>query len=244
VTGARRGLRRRLGARVGAIAAATAVLASTLVFAGAPGAHAQETTTTIPGEKPVPVGLTLVSQSPWVPLRQTFTMKLHLDDPALAARPGAAISVRIDQSKDSRSGFDAVIDTGDPGTTLVQPNLISVASLLPAEHGNVSITFGLSNSDVRPTIGISRTGVYPVEVQLVNTGVASASLITWLVVVDTRSDKPIDKKLSVALVIPAVADPIKLPDGTDDPKVVAEMRSGGRLDQISQLFSRAKDLRI
>jgi hypothetical protein len=223
------------------------VFAGTLVFAGAsgaPDAHAQETTTTFPGEKPVPVGLTLVSQSPWVPLRQTFTMKLHLDDPTLAARPGAAIAVRIDQSKDSRSGFDAVIEKGPPGATLYVPNQISVASLQPDAHGNVSITFGLSNSGVQPTLGIGHTGVYPVEVQLVNTGVASASFITWLVVVDSRAERPIEKKLSVAFVLPAVANPIKLPEGTDDPKVVAEMRSGGRLDQISQVLARAKDLRI
>ncbi|MDQ1382735.1 MAG: hypothetical protein QOG65_114 [Actinomycetota bacterium] len=235
------------GRHLGTVVAAIAVLAATLVLAGAPGAsdaHAQETTTTVPGEKPVPVGLTLLSQSPWVPLRQTFTMRLHIDEPALAARPGAAIAVRIDQSKDSRSGFDAVIDKGDPGATLYVPNQISVASLQPDRQGNVSITFGLSNSGVQPTIGINHTGVYPVEVQLVNTGVASASFVTWLVVVDSRAERPIEKKLSVAFVLPAVADPIKLPDGTDDPKVVAEMRSGGRLDQISQLLARAKDLRI
>ena len=86
---------------------------------------------------------------------------------------------------------------------------------------------------MQPTIGINHTGVYPVEVQLVNTGVASASFITWLVVVDSRSDRPIDKKLSVALVLPPWPIRSSSPDGTDDPKVVAEMRSGGRLDQIS-----------
>jgi hypothetical protein len=231
--------------RVGAVTAATAMLAGTLAFAaGAPAAHAQETTTSIPGVKPVPVGLSLVSQSPWVPLRDTFTMKLHIDDPALAARPGAAIAVRIAQSMDSRSGFDAVINNHDPGPTLYQPNQIGVASLPADPHGNVSITFGLSRSGVQPTIRIDQPGVYPVEVRLVNTGVASGSFITWLVVVDTRSDKPIDKKLSVALVLPAVANPIKLPSGTDDPKVVAEMRDNGRLDQISQILARAKDLRI
>jgi hypothetical protein len=230
--------------RAGAVTAATAMLAGTLALAVAPTAGAQETTTSVPGVKPVPVGLSLVSQSPWVPLRDKFTMKLHIDDPALAARPGAAIAIRVDPSTDSRSGFDAVIANGNPGVALYQLDQISVASLLPDARGNVSITFGLRNSGVQPTIRIDRPGVYPVEVRLVNTGVASGSFITWLVVVDTGSDKAIDKKLSVALVLPAVANPIREPDGTDDPKVVAEIRDGGRLDQISEVLARAKDLKV
>ncbi len=111
-------------------------------------------------------------------------------------------------------------------------------------HNDVTITFGLYGSGVRPTVNITRPGVYPVVVQLVNTGVTSASFVTWLVVVDSRSAHPIDKKLSVAFVLQAVADPITLADGSDDPKVVAQMKPGGRLDRIAALLSGASGIRL
>ena len=102
------------------------------------------------------------------------------------------------------------------------PNQISVASLPPDAHGDVSIAFGLSGSGVRPTIGISRPGVYPVEVQLVNTGVASGSFVTWLVVVDTSAPET-DREEALGRVRRSRPSPIRspLPDGSDDPKVVA-----------------------
>ena len=225
------------------VLAATAIVCSALASTSPLTARAQETTTEAPGPPPLPVGLSLVSQSTWVPLGQTFTMKLHIDNPRLAASPNAAISIRVHQSTTSRSGFDDVIRNQSLGGTLYVPNQISVASLHPDAHDDISIVFGLSGSGVRPTIGIGRQGVYPVEVQLVNTGVASGSFVTWLVAVDTGASKPIEKKLSVALVFQAVADPIALPDGSDDPAVVAEMRRGGRLDQVATLLAHTSGLR-
>ncbi len=72
-------------------------------------------------------------------------MNLHIDNRTLADRPGAQISVRVDQSRTSRSGFQEVIDQGDPGDTIFQ-NLITVASLQPDAKRDVAITFRLSNS--------------------------------------------------------------------------------------------------
>ncbi len=235
-------MRRNLGRAV-AVAAAMVASLGTFAAGGTSRAGAQETTTSVATAKPLPVGLSLVSQSTWVGLRQTFAMTLHIDNPALANRPGAQISLRIDQSRTSRSGFQEVIDHGDPGDTLYQ-TAISVSSLRPDAKGDVRITFGLLNSGVQPTIRIGQPGVYPVVVQLVNTGVASGSFVTWLVVVDTRTPTPIDKKLSVAFVVPAVANPIVLPTGSDDPKVVAEMNTNGRLDKIATLLARASGLRL
>lgn len=212
-----------------------------LVFASASGAVAQPTTTTTNSAATtpsVPVGLSLVSQSPWVTLGQTFTMTLHIDNPTLAATPGAAIALRVDQSVTSRSGFDDAIKNNDLGDTLSQPPTIPVASLTRDDKGDVTLLFGLArNSRVQPRLGISHPGVYPVEVQLVNTGVASRRFVTWLVAV-ADSSKPIDKPLSVAFVLQAVANPIGLPDGTLDPRIVAEMKPGGRLDQIATLLGK------
>jgi len=221
----------RVGAVVGAIA---------LVLTSATAAPAQESTTTTSAPKPLPTGVSLVSQDPWVALRQTFTMQLHLDSPTLAARPGAAIAISVYQSTTSRSGFDDVIANGNLGGTFYVPNKIAVSSLTPDAKNNVSIVFGLSGSQTRPTIGITRPGVYPVKVELVNTGVASGSFVTWLVAVDTRTS--FDKKLSVAFVLSAVADPMRLPDGSDDPRVVAQLKPGGRLDKIANLLSRTAGL--
>ncbi|HEY5172489.1 MAG TPA: hypothetical protein VIK54_12255, partial [Acidimicrobiia bacterium] len=56
--------------------------------------------------------------------------------------------------------------------------------------------------------------------------------------------KPIEKKLSVAFVFQAVADPITLPDGADDPAVVAELKRGGRLDKVATLLAHTSGLRV
>ena len=98
-----------LARRIGLVLAAVASVFGASVFTRAPGTSAQESTTSVPSAPRLPVGLSLVSQTTWVPLRETFTMKLHIDDPALAATPGAAIAIRIHQSTTSRSGFDEVI---------------------------------------------------------------------------------------------------------------------------------------
>src|SRR5262249_40219849 len=63
------------------------------------------------------------------------------------------------------------------------------------------------------------------------TGTATRPFVTWLVVVDT--DHAIERPLAVAFVLAAVADPMVLPDGTDDPRVVKEMSAGGRLDKVA-----------
>ncbi len=234
-------VRRRMQSRAGAVLAATALVATVLTGTGAPGAGAQETTTSV-APPPLPVGVSLVSQSTWVALRQTFTMKLHLDNPTLAAKPDAAIAVTVYQSTTSRTGFDDVVQGRNLGGTFYV-HTTAVASLQPDARRDVTLAFGLAGSDTRPTIGITRPGVYPVKVELVNTGVASGSFVTWLVAVDTGSTKPIEKKLSVAFVWQVAADPIELPDGTDDPKVVAQLEPGGRLDKIAGVLGAASGFR-
>ncbi len=238
----------RVATRLGVVLAAMVVMGATVVGAGARAgggsvAAAEDPTTSVTAPAPLPAGLSLVSQSTWVGLRQTFTMKLHIDNPTLANRPGALVEIRVDQSASSRSGFDDTIANGDSGNTLYATQ-VSIASLRPDAHHDVSIVFGLSGSKVRPTIGISRHGVYPVVVQLVNTGVTSGSFVTWLVAVDTSTPNPIEKKLSVSFVLQAVADPITLADGTKDPKVVAQMKPGGRLDKVATLLASATGVRL
>lgn len=215
-----------------------AVFVAAIIVAGsAMGAGAQETTTSTPSEPQLPLGLSLVSQSTWVGLHDTFTMRLHIETPALAAQANAAVGVQIHQSVTSRSGFDDAIANENLGGTLYYSQPIPLAPLRRTPSNDVVITFGLPGSDARPQIGISHPGVYPVEVQLVNTGKPTRSFVTWLVVVDTDADRAIDKPLSVAFVLAAVADPMVLPNGQDDPRVVKAMSHGGRLDKVAAVLS-------
>ena len=215
---------------------AAAFVATVIVIGGASGAFAVETTTTVPSEPPLPPGLSLVSQTPaWVGLGDTFSMRLHLEKPALADNPNAAILVVIHQSVDSRSGFDDAIANENLGGTLYTPDPIRLSTLRRTPSNDVIVAFGLSGSRTHPTIGISHPGVYPVEVQLVNTGTPTRRFVTWLVVVDTG--RTVDKPLSVAFVLAAVADPMVLPNGENDPRVEKEMSLGGRLDKVAAVLS-------
>jgi hypothetical protein len=229
--------------RVGVALAATAMVVTLVLASGVSGARAQVTSTTVATPPQPPVGFSLVSQTTWVALRHTFTMTLHVANARLAAQPGASIAINVYPSATSRSGFDDIVEHGDLGSALYV-NTIPVATLQPDARGNVSIVFGLTGSDTLPLLRISRPGVYPVKVQLVNTGVASGSFVTWLVAVDASTPQPIEKKLSVAFVWQAVADPIVLPDRSDDPKVVAQMAPGGRLDRIANLLAHTNGFRM
>ncbi len=180
----------------------------------------------------------LVSQDTWIGLHHQFTMLLHIDDPKLEANPNAAIAVSVYASATSRTGFDRVIAGQGLGGILDQPNRIPLASL-PRFGGNVAVSFGLPGSGAQPMLAITRPGVYPVQVSLVDTGSATGSFVTWLVVVDTTTAHPVDKPLMVSTIVPVTAAPAVLPDGTADPSVVAQMQPGGRLDRIATLLGRA-----
>jgi len=215
------------------------VAAATLVL-GAGLARAQVTTLAPTAPAAAPPGVHLVAQSTWVPLGGEFVMRLHLDNPVLAMRPGATIAVRVGGSTISRTGFDAVIHDGDIGNSLLTPDPIPVASLHPDAHHDVTVAFGLPGSDVRPLLNVRRSGgVYPVAVQLTNTGTPSGAFVTWLVVVDTSTPHPVADPLAVSFVWPMVAPPARIPDGSLDASVTAQMQPGGRLDRIATVFARA-----
>jgi Family of unknown function (DUF6049) len=219
VSAARRGLR---------VALALVVL----VLVVPPGtAHAQQT-----APPDVPVGVHLVQQDPWVRAGGEFTMLLGIDDRRLVGRPDAALAISVHQRTRTRSSFDEVIANGHPGSGLYTLPLIPVA-LLPDFGGNLVVTLGLAGSHAGTTIGIADPGVYPVEVSLTNTGVATGSFITWLVVV-SNSERPVDEPLMVSSIWPVTAPPARLPDGSVDPAVVEQMSRGGRLDRIATLLRR------
>jgi hypothetical protein len=217
------------------VAGAVLVVAVTLPLA-APAASAQGTTTNPPAAG-APVGMHLVSQDTWIGLHKQFTMLLHIDDAQLEANPNAAIAVSVYASATSRTAFDRVI-AGQGLGGILDTNRIPLSSL-PRFGGNVAVSFGLPGSNVQPSLAISRPGVYPVQVSLVDTGSATGSFVTWLVVVDTSTPHPVDEPLMVSAILPLTAPPATLPDGTPDPGVVSQMKPGGRLDRIATLLARA-----
>jgi hypothetical protein len=212
-------------------------IATALVFGSMASAPAGADTTTSTAPAP-PAGVSLVSQTAWAPLQGTFNMVLHVDDPALAARPGAAISITVHASAGTRSAFDDAIDNNDLGGVEFQADPVPVSSLGHDTHGNVTMTFGLSGSTVTPTLGISEPGVYPVEVALTNTGAPAKSFVTWLVTVDTSSSPAIEHRLLVSWILPLVAPPMVMPDGSNDPFVTQQMTRGGRLDRVATVLAR------
>jgi hypothetical protein len=218
------------------VLAATAVVASTMLTPVS--ARAQSTETTTPAVAQ-PAGVSLVSQDSWVPLGGTFTMFLHLDNQALATNPDAAIAIAVHASATTRTAFDSAMNSGDLGGTIYQPNPIPVSSLLRNKHGDVAVVLGLSGSNVEPTIGVRQPGVYPVEVSLTNTGHPTTPFVTWMVAVDTSASPPISKQLMVTWVLPIVAPPMTLPDGTVDPTVAKQMQAHGRLTRIAQVLDHA-----
>ena len=217
--------------RVALLVAATWMLASGVAVAQ------QTTTTTTPA--PPPAGVSLVNQTPWVRLHSHFTLTLHLDDPALAAQPGAALGFLVHESATSRSAFDEAVSGRDLGGVIYQPSPIPIASLHPDRRHDVQVTFGLPGSGLTPTLGIRQPGVYPVEVSLTNTGKPTGSFVTWLVTV-ADSAKPVDEKLSVALLFQAVADPSTQPLGVPEPDVAVQVKPGGRLDKIASTLDGAQ----
>jgi hypothetical protein len=181
-------------------------------------------------------GVHLAYQSPWVNTRGQFTMLLQVDNPGLAARPGAAISIRVHQSASTRTSFDNVI-AGELGRILYEPDPIPVALIPRWTDGSLAITLGLSGSQTEPSIGVSRAGVYPVEVSLTNTGTPTSSFVTWLVVVPA-GEQPVDEPLMLASIWQVVANPARRDaNGTPDgPEFLAQIQRGGRLDRIASLL--------
>ncbi|HET9730369.1 MAG TPA: hypothetical protein VFR41_13140, partial [Acidimicrobiia bacterium] len=221
---------------------ALAVVSAMTLF-GVPGALAQSTTTTTTTPQSA-AGVTLLSQSSWVALGGMFTMVLHLDDTTLANRKGAAIGVRVHGSTGTRTAFDAAMNNGDLGGIVSQPDAIPIATLPRDRRGNVTVTFGLSGSNVRPTISVRRPGVFPIEVGIVNAGSPTGTFVTWLVTVDANAAQPVAEPLRVAWLWQLVSDPATQPSGADDPAVTAELRTHGRLDRIAGLLSRASGVPI
>jgi hypothetical protein len=187
-------------------------------------------------DTPAATGIHLEYQDPTVKVGHAFSMLFHIDDPHLVNQPGARISLRVGQSISTRSEFDAAIQSNHLTRVLYEPEPIPVSSL-GRLGGNLAVTLGLPGSDAEHTINIRNSGVYPMEVSLLNTGTPTSPFITWIVVT-ANADEPIPEPLRVAMIWQLSAPPATLPDGSNDPAVVAAMQPSGRLDHIATVLDR------
>ena len=84
-----------------------------MLLAPATAGRAQTSSSSAPAAPGAPVGVHLVQQSSWVPTGGKFVMFLHVDDPELAAAPGAAIAIRVYRSMTTRTAFDQAVSNNE-----------------------------------------------------------------------------------------------------------------------------------
>jgi hypothetical protein len=183
--------------------------------------------------------VSLVSQPPWITTRGAEVFVLHLDDPALATTPGAAVEITVHRSVTSRTDFDRAVN-GDSLPSTRTRMTFPLSSVTPDKHGDFLIDFGLSGSGAPRSVAVDEAGVYPVEVRVVDTGGDRTTFVTWMVVVDPARSGAL-APLRVSWLWQITADPFELANGGVSKPVLNEMRPGGRLARIATLLGRARD---
>jgi hypothetical protein len=184
-------------------------------------------------------GFELVSQPAWVPLAGEFALELQIPNPDEPIE-NVEVRVRLYETVTTLAEFQAT-RTGDLGGRLDNERF-PLPSLLRDGDGVTTLTFGLSGSATSPTLGISRPGVYPLEVMLEG-DVTFEQFVTWIVAVDGDADaRP--EPVHLATIWPVETDPARDLDGELDPVAVEEFSPGGRLDRIAQLLDDAGDFPV
>ena len=200
------------------------------------GATSTTTTTTVPPDAPAP-GVSLVAQPPWIAMQGVEVLGLHLDDPAIAAVPDAAVEITVHRSVSSRTEFDRAVSGKElPGVRarLTYP----LSSLGVNQHGAFGIAFGLTGSASERAVAVDQPGVYPVEVGVVDAGPDRPKFVTWMVVVNPDNTAGAEP-LRVSWIWQLVTGPLLGADGTVNKSSLADMERGGRLDRFATLLTRA-----
>lgn len=172
------------------------------------------------------IGVTLVEQGAWTALGGEVPLRLHVD----GRRPGLELRVALHGRLSSRSAFEQTAAGSGLGSVLGRVTLPLDEVPTHRSSGDVLARLALQQPGrgrERTQLPATRAGVYPMTVEVADTGGAVLDgFTTWLVAV---GEDPIDAPLAVAWVWPLVAPPYALPDGSPDPGVVEELVPGGRL---------------
>lgn len=185
--------------------------------------------------------IALVDQPASVRSNDTFPLRVRIS-PASGA--GLDVRVVLHDDVNTRSGFEQTV-AGDALGSVVDRAEVALDGL-PMRNGVVTARFGMPDTDLpsAQTLRPTRTGVYPIEVELRRDGTVLDSFVSWLVYVKgDASDTPILEPLSVAWVWSIEAAPAHESDGTTpNPEVLAQMMPGGRLAEIASLLQQASDV--
>jgi Family of unknown function (DUF6049) len=191
--------RRGAFAAVISLTAAMALASGSSAAGGAPRATTQAA-----------VELTLVDQTTWVHAGDEFSVSVQV----AGASAGAALQLVVHDRLESRSGFQRTLD-GEVGGTAATIALRPLAELGPAGQ---PLTAGfVVGGDAGE--GLDGTGVYPVDVQVVDAqGTVLDSLLTHLVYLPTAEQTAANGfvPLAVAVVVDVSAPPALQPDGKID----------------------------
>ncbi len=205
------------------LTAAIVVAAGSIVVSSAPAdAH------TAGGGSAGDARLTLQVQPAWVPLGGESPLTLRVS----GAPAGSEIAVVAHQAVISRSKYERTQSATDLGSVLGQVIRFPVDALPAAANGDRVFPLGLQAATAprdSNRLPIRRAGVYPLEVELRDANESRLTGFTTPLVAVDPSGLATTKKLQVAWVWPLVADPAIKPDGTPDPRVVAELQPDGRL---------------
>ncbi|MGI8685147.1 MAG: DUF6049 family protein [Acidimicrobiales bacterium] len=183
---------------------AVLAVAAGLPFVGSGSAGAQESGSL----------LRLASQTPWVGPGEEFLLRLNVTTSEAPA--DVELAVAVYRGVTSRSEFTRTIDDGPRGNPVTVVPPAKLADLATDVGGAVLVRLPVQDPDQpldATRMRLANEGVYPVRVELRETGggTSLASLVTHLVY--TRPPQPGGYPLGVALVLPVHAPPALAPDG-------------------------------
>jgi len=193
-------------------------------------------------EPPVAATITLTGQNAWTALGGNVGLGLRVQ----GAVPGLTLSVVARQAVTSRDEFERTTRDENLGSVLDQV-LLPLDALAPDGAGERLLTLGLEAPGAArdaARLGIRRTGVFPLEVELHDDEDRTLSrFVTYVVAVDATAPA-LDAPLGVAWVWPLVAGPAVLPDGSLDPAVIASLGPTGRLGRQAAALRRNADVPV
>ncbi len=192
--------------------------------------------------------VTLLEQPAWATLGGDVPLRLAIRGQVAGLEARAIVHA----SMTSRTGFERSVDGDKLGSTIATAG--AEASTLPSSpSGGQVLTLKLQDPNApRDTSRLrlplprgSKTGVYPVEVELRDpkTGERASSFVTHLVAVAPTADgAPMGEPLNVAWIWRIAADPATDPNGAVRPGFLAAINPGGRLNRLATAAARATDI--
>jgi hypothetical protein len=170
------------------------------------------------------VSIELVDQTTWVHSGERFEVNVRVT----GAPAGAALQLVVHNRLETRSGFRDTLggDLGGAERTLDPEPLASSGS----GSGTFSTGFVVGGDGQ----GLEGRGVYPIEVQLVDSrgSLLATPLVTYLMYLREPEDAP-GPPLAVAVIVDVGGPPILQPDGTSRPASTTIQRVQERADLLA-----------